>query len=228
VAVANRSSVFGADKSEDAADQQKQTEKRYGSGLEKYDLGGRLYDPQIGRFFSRGRLSEFMRKWNPYQYAFDHPIHFSDREGMVPTDSTFNTNTSAPVFKGLGIVPHKHHCAFEGMAIHVAEKEVAEQSKKELAEQTSEKAAKVEAAQSTVPKGFQKTQKYGRPHGQNVYKKGNRYYSKDIDAHSTTGGWKVFKRVGVRLIRIGTADKNLSQHSVILAETAWRQYKKIE
>lgn len=48
-----------------------------------------------------------------------------------------------------------------------------------------------------------------KPHGQKVYKKGNKYYSKDADGHSG-GKWKVFEKSGGKLKRVGTADKNLN------------------
>lgn len=72
------------------------------------------------------------------------------------------------------------------------------------------KAGRAAIEENKLPKGFKKTNEFGKQHGQDIYKKGNKYYSKDIDGHNITGGWKVFRKVGTRLKRIGTADKDLT------------------
>ncbi len=52
-----------------------------GSGLEWYDYGARMYDAQIGRFFTQDRYSDNFSGLTPYQYAANEPTKFVDING---------------------------------------------------------------------------------------------------------------------------------------------------
>lgn len=68
---------------------------------------------------------------------------------------------------------------------------------------------KANKSDDELPEGFKETKEFGKQHGQKVYQKGNKYYSKDVDGHNG-GSWKVFEKQGSRLKRVGTADKDLN------------------
>jgi RHS repeat-associated protein len=63
------------------------------------DLSKRFYDPAIGRFIQVDPLGESMNSWPPFNYTFNNPLKFVDKDGTVPDITIHGTNNSSVTVK---------------------------------------------------------------------------------------------------------------------------------
>jgi len=59
-----------------------------GTGLEEYNYGVRIYDPQLGKWGVIDPLSDQMEMYSPYSYTLNNPIRLIDSNGMDVTETT--------------------------------------------------------------------------------------------------------------------------------------------
>ena len=66
-------------------------------GLDWYDYGARMYDPQLGRFHTKDPLMEWHFNYTPYHYCFNNPVNLIDPFGLdtIPANE-LDMNTYNP------------------------------------------------------------------------------------------------------------------------------------
>jgi RHS repeat-associated protein len=76
-----------------------------GSGLEEYDFGHRILDPQLGRFWQQDAFADNFNTISPYQFAANNPITNIDING----DSTWVTTTTVKNKDGTTTITNTTH-----------------------------------------------------------------------------------------------------------------------